>query len=76
MNEIVGSVSAEWYKVRRSSFLGVTFMAFSLGPIMGGLILFLIASADPALEGGMLMEKAQMMGFEVNWESYMYRHMP
>ncbi|MCB0666786.1 MAG: ABC transporter permease [Saprospiraceae bacterium] len=71
MIEMYSSLIAEWYKVRRSSFLWVTFVAFSLGPIMGGLILFLIASADPALEGGMLMEKAKMMGFEVNWESYM-----
>lgn len=71
MSGIDAAFKAEWYKVRRSSFLWVTFVAFALGPIMGGLILFLMANSDPALEGGMLMDKAGMMGLEVNWESYM-----
>lgn len=70
MHLFLTAVLTEWLKVRKSVILWVSFIAFALGPVMGGLILFLIGRADAALEGGMLMEKARMMSFDSSWESY------
>lgn len=69
MRRYLSAVRSEWCKVRRSVMIWVTFVAFALGPLMGGLILYLIGNAHTSLEGGMLMEKARMMSFDFSWES-------
>jgi ABC-2 type transport system permease protein len=71
MSQLAKSVLVEWYKVKKSAIAWVTIIAFALGPVMGGLIIFMLGHADQALEGSMLMEKAKMMSFEVNWTSYL-----
>ncbi len=71
MNNLTKSVLAEWYKVKKSPMRWVTVIAFALGPVMGGLILYLLGSPDETLAGSLLMEKAKMMSFEANWASYL-----
>ncbi len=71
MSQLVKSVWVEWYKVKKSAIVWVTIIAFALGPVMGGLIMFMLGHTDQALQGSVLIEKARMMSFEVNWPSFL-----
>jgi ABC-2 type transport system permease protein len=70
MTTLKRSVKAEWMKAKRSDIMWVTFIAFAIGPLMGGLIFYLLRHVENGMIGGMLMEKAKMMSLEVNWSSY------
>lgn len=64
------SISSEILKIRHSSILWVTFLAFALGPIMGGLALYLSASSDIQQSSSALGQKALLMSFTSDWNSY------
>ena len=70
MTSLGRSLRSEWIKVKHSVILWVTFIAFAIGPLMGGLIFYLLGNADNEMLGTMLMEKAKMMSFETNWLSF------
>ncbi|MCB0504616.1 MAG: ABC transporter permease [Cyclobacteriaceae bacterium] len=63
------SFRAELIKLKHSPFVWVSFIAFALGPIMGGIILYVLGSGnmDPS---SMLSQKAQMMDFKLNWDGF------
>ncbi|MCB0689030.1 MAG: ABC transporter permease [Saprospiraceae bacterium] len=71
MKGFIPAFIAEWLKIRKTSFVWVTFIAFALGPTMGAFILFLMGNVHPGLEGGILMEKARAMSYKVDWNSYL-----
>ena len=69
MNTLARPVISEFIKLRHSPFVWITFAAFSLGPIMGGLAMYLVS--DTSLDSGILEEKAIMMAFGSDWNSYL-----
>jgi ABC-2 type transport system permease protein len=65
----IQAIYAEFAKVRHTRISWATFVAFALGPIMGGV--FLIILSDPSLNHSpALTAKAAAMSFSVNWNSY------
>ncbi len=62
---------AEILKNKHSQITWVTFIAFSLAPIFGGVFMFLMK--DNGVEGlsGAFKSKATLMSFEANWSSYL-----
>lgn len=62
---------AETNKIRHSRIVWVTFVAFSIGPLMGGLIMVLLSHPDTFGQSGVLQAKAQMMSFTVDLNSYL-----
>lgn len=62
---------AEILKNRHSRITWVTFIAFSLAPVFGGVFMFLMK--DNGTEGlsGAFKSKAVLMSFEANWNSYL-----
>jgi ABC-type transport system involved in multi-copper enzyme maturation permease subunit len=71
MKQQLQAIVAEIEKIRHSKIVWVTFIAFSLGPIMGGLIMIILDNPDTFGQSGMLSNKAQMMSFEIDWNSYL-----
>jgi ABC-type transport system involved in multi-copper enzyme maturation permease subunit len=65
------SFKAEVLKNRHSRFTWVTFIAFALAPVFGGVFMFLMK--DNGAEGlsGAFKSKAILMSFEANWNSYL-----
>jgi ABC-type transport system involved in multi-copper enzyme maturation permease subunit len=62
---------AEVIKNRHSRITWVTFIAFALAPVFGGVFMFLMK--DNGAEGlsGAFKSKAVLMSFEANWNSYL-----
>jgi ABC-type transport system involved in multi-copper enzyme maturation permease subunit len=62
---------AEIIKNRHSRITWVTFIAFSLAPLFGGI--FMLLMKDNGTEGlsGAFQSKAVMMSFEANWHSFL-----
>lgn len=64
------ATQAELLKLKRASIVWISFAAFSIGPIMGGLALYIIGNSSPAETGSMLAEKVKMMSFSADWPSF------
>lgn len=64
------AIQAELLKLKRASIVWISFAAFSIGPIMGGLALYIIGNADSAASGSMLAEKVKLMAFSADWPSF------
>lgn len=71
MNTISYTLQAELLKLKNVKLVWITFLAFSLAPLMGGV--FMLLMKDPvALENsGTLGTKAQVMNFAADWYSYL-----
>lgn len=65
------ALRAEFIKIRHSSIIWVTFVAFALAPLMGGVFLLILGDPEAAARAGALYKKAQMMQFSANWKSYL-----
>lgn len=69
MKDQLQAVIAEFIKVKRTKISWATFVAFALGPIIGGL--FLVILSNPSLNHSpALTAKAMAMSFRVDWNSY------
>ncbi|MBK6267159.1 ABC transporter permease [Marivirga sp. S37H4] len=62
---------AELLKIRHAKIVWVTFIAFSLAPIMGGVFMLILNDPVAIENAGALSAKAQMMNFSANWNSYL-----
>ena len=71
MNPQIRAISAEFLKNRHSGIRWVTFVAFAIAPVMGGLFMFLMKGAGPDGLSGILKSKAVMMSIEATWDSYL-----
>ena len=70
MNQQVQAIIAEYVKNKHARIKWVTFIAFSLAPVFGGVFMLLMKDAGyDGLSGG-FKAKAAVMSFEANWESY------
>ncbi|MFD2043447.1 ABC transporter permease [Ornithinibacillus salinisoli] len=69
MNQIGKLVASELLKSRRSKVIWITFVAFTLLPIMGGFFMFVLKHPDFAEQSGVLGAKAQLAG-AADWPSY------
>jgi len=62
---------AEILKNRHSRITWVTFIAFSLAPLFGGVFMFLMKDNGSEGLSGAFKSKAVLMSFEANWNSYL-----
>lgn len=70
MNGQLHALKAELIKNRYSNIIFVTFIAFSLAPIMGGVFMLIMRNPSAMAMAGGLSAKAQVMNFSANWNSY------
>jgi ABC-2 type transport system permease protein len=68
MNSLGNALRAEFLKLRRQQITWITFVAFSIGPLMG--VLFMVILEDPGFRSGALGVKADLMSFSSTWPSY------
>jgi len=69
MTTSLRAIAPEFLKLRHSTIVWVTFAAFALGPVMGGLSLYLLGHAGD-MGDSPLSEKAKLMNFSADWPSY------
>jgi ABC-2 type transport system permease protein len=71
---MAGSLTAlrvEGLKMRRSHVPLVTALAFSLGPLVGGLFMYILADPDRARRMGLIGQKAELVGGASDWPAYL-----
>jgi ABC-2 type transport system permease protein len=64
------ALQAELIKNKYSTILWVTFIAFALAPIMGGVFMLIMRHPEAMAKAGGLSAKAQVMNFSADWNSY------
>ncbi|GAB3163188.1 ABC transporter permease [Telluribacter humicola] len=67
----LSTLQAEFIKLKYSTILGVTFLAFGLAPLMGGVFVLLVQDAEALEKASGLAAKARLIHFEANWKSYL-----
>jgi ABC-2 type transport system permease protein len=60
----------EVVKLRRSKITWLTWLAFSIMPLVGGLFMWIVKEPERAAKLGLLGKKAQFAGFTADWSSY------
>lgn len=70
MNGQLHALKAELIKNKYSNILWVTFIAFALAPLMGGVFMVIMRNPDALAKAGGLSAKAQVMNFSADWNSY------
>jgi len=70
MRQQIHAIQAEFIKLKHSNILWVTFIAFGLAPIMGGVFILILQDPEILAKAGGLAAKAQAMNFEGTWKSY------
>jgi ABC-2 type transport system permease protein len=71
MNELKRAFLSELLKLKHLSILWITFVAFALIPIMGGVITFLIQNPELIPKSSILSIKISMLSTPVNLVSYL-----
>ncbi|MCC6283283.1 MAG: ABC transporter permease [Saprospiraceae bacterium] len=65
------ALKAEWIKMKRARIRWVTFVAFSLAPVLGGVFILIIRDPVALSKSGAFSTKAQVMNFSADWNSYL-----
>ncbi len=63
--------AAEMLKTKNSVFVPITFIAFALAPVIGGVFILLLGHPEIASIDGGLALKAQAMKIDADWNSYL-----
>ena len=71
MSELKRALSSELLKLKHMSILWITFAAFALIPVMGGVIMFLIQNPGLIPKSSILSVKISMLSTPVNLDSYL-----
>lgn len=71
MKQQILALQAEFIKNKYANILWVTFIAFGLAPIMGGVFILIVQDPEALAKAGVFSTKAQAMNFEGNWQSYL-----
>jgi ABC-type transport system involved in multi-copper enzyme maturation permease subunit len=61
------AIRAEFIKLKNAPIVPVTFIAFAIAPLMGGVFMLMAKSASPLEQGGPLSTKAAAMNFAADW---------
>jgi ABC-2 type transport system permease protein len=61
------ALANEWLKVRRSRVPLVTFVVLTIGPLAGGMFLYIAADPQRAKDLGLLGQKAELSGITADW---------
>jgi ABC-2 type transport system permease protein len=64
------ALSAEFLKVKNSRIIWVSFIAFAIAPVMGGVFMIIMADPELAAQSTALTIKAKAMSVEANWHSF------
>ena len=67
MTGMTAALSNEWLKIRRSRVPLVTFLVLAIGPLAGGLFIYIVADPQRAKDLGLLGQKAQVSGITADW---------
>lgn len=68
--EILGALSVEFRKLRRSRTLWISALAFALVTLVGGLFMYILKDPERARSLGLLGAKAQIFGGSADWPSF------
>lgn len=71
MRTVFPVLRAEFIKIRHSSIVWVTFLAFALAPLMGGVFLLILRDPEASTKADALSNKVRMMQFSTDWKSYL-----
>lgn len=71
MKTQIQALKAEFLKNKYSSILWITFIAFAIAPIMGGVFLLITQSPEALSNTGAVSEKIKFMEFSANWNSFL-----
>jgi ABC-type transport system involved in multi-copper enzyme maturation permease subunit len=63
-------LKAELMKIKYSNILWITFIAFALAPLMGGIFILIVQDPEALQNAGPLSAKTEMMNFSASWNSY------
>ena len=63
-------LTTEFLKLRHSKVPLLTFLAFSIGPLAGGLFMWIAAEPERAGRLGLLGTKANLVGLAASWPAY------
>lgn len=67
---MINILKAEILKNRHSRIVWVTFVAFALAPIMGGVFIIILKNPHLIAKAGILQSKAAVANFNSDWRSY------
>lgn len=71
MKQLLQAFLAEALKNSHSRIIWITFVAFSLAPVFGGVFMILMKGNGYEGLSGAFKSKAVLMSFEANWNSYL-----
>lgn len=71
MNQQIQALHVEFIKNKSSSIVWITFLAFSLAPLMGGVFMVIMRHPEALARASGMGAKAKVMGFAANWDSYL-----
>ncbi len=69
MKEQIRALSAEFLKNKHARIVWVTFVAFALAPVFGGVFMFMMKGNGAEGLSGAFKAKAVLFSFEANWKS-------
>jgi ABC-2 type transport system permease protein len=69
MNNQIRAVKAEFIKNRHSKILLISFIAFSIVPVMGGVFMLVMQNPQAMTKANLLSTKMEAMNFSADWES-------
>lgn len=70
MKKQLDALRAEFIKNKYANILWVTFIAFGLAPVMGGIFMLIIRDPEALARAGGLSMKIKMMNVSADWNSY------
>ncbi|HEY1054255.1 MAG TPA: hypothetical protein VGE24_03945, partial [Emticicia sp.] len=66
----IQAIRTELIKSKNVNILWVSFIAFGLAPIMGGIFMLMMRDPKALEKAGSFNAKAQAMNFAASWDSY------
>jgi ABC-type transport system involved in multi-copper enzyme maturation permease subunit len=71
MTPVFNATTAEFLKIKRSKIVLVSFIAFSIAPVMGAIFMNLLKHPQAVSDTGALRAKALAMNFSADWNAYL-----
>jgi ABC-type transport system involved in multi-copper enzyme maturation permease subunit len=71
MKGFIDALKAELIKIKHSRIILITFLVFTIPPLMGGVFMLIIRDPEALAKAGALAMKVRAMNFTSNWASYL-----